>query len=187
MTLRLPYILKWSCSELGLSLHPLHQTTLLLFLLVYTNNPICCGNKAIYKGGRLIHCGFIPAVMAWNASLSAIAITHRAFLCIWVSSWLIKLTVCHHFLDFYSLALASVTSPPHVCVWACLSWCSDNPVVIWPKYCIQSAETMTHLVHIAMYNLTYKMKDIKPYEYSNNKAFSHHEDMNGHRLLFIFY
>lgn len=50
MTSRLPYILNWSRSELGLALHPLHQTTLWLFLLMCTNNPICCGNKAIYKG-----------------------------------------------------------------------------------------------------------------------------------------
>lgn len=48
MTLRLPYILNWSCSELGLSLHPL-DITLWLFLLMCANNPIC-DNKAIYKG-----------------------------------------------------------------------------------------------------------------------------------------
>lgn len=49
MTLKLPYILNWSCSELGLPPHPLHQTTRWLLLLVCTNNPICCGNKTIYK------------------------------------------------------------------------------------------------------------------------------------------
>lgn len=49
MTLKLPYILNWSCSELGLPPHPLHQTTRWFLLLMCTNNPICCGNKAIYK------------------------------------------------------------------------------------------------------------------------------------------
>lgn len=32
-----------------ISPHPLEQTSLWLFLLVCTNNPICCGNRAIYK------------------------------------------------------------------------------------------------------------------------------------------
>lgn len=59
MTLRLPYILSWSCSELGLSLHPL-DITLWLFLLMCTNNPIC-DNKAIYKGVSS-HCELIPTV-----------------------------------------------------------------------------------------------------------------------------
>lgn len=49
MTLKLPSILNWSCSELGLPPHPLHQTTRWLLLLMCTNNPICCGNKTIYK------------------------------------------------------------------------------------------------------------------------------------------
>lgn len=72
MTLRLPYILKWSCSELGLSLHPLQQTTLWLFL----HKQPCCGNRAIDKEGWLIQCKFMPAVTAQkgNTALAYLSI-----------------------------------------------------------------------------------------------------------------
>lgn len=86
MTLRLPYILKWSRSELGLSLHPLEQTTLWLFLLMCTNNligqrqairrfannmdsflPSCRNRQALFKLSlRLIKTNWLPVFFDFN-------------------------------------------------------------------------------------------------------------------------
>lgn len=109
MTLKLPYILKWSCSELGLPPHPL-QLDHPLVTSSYVHKhicAICCGNKTIYKE------------VGWSAEDSSLLLWHKeempedtvwgchhnhGFLYSWVfSTWLVKQSVSFYmfFIHWY--------------------------------------------------------------------------------------
>lgn len=105
MTLSLPYILNWSCSELGLSLHPLHQTTLWLFLLMYTNIPICCVLTRL-STKRWIH----PCCHGIKRKCRTAITSKNLFISEYLPGW------SHHFLDLHLLTFASDTRVSYGCV-----------------------------------------------------------------------
>lgn len=115
---RLPHILKWSCSELGLSQPPPAQTTLWLFLLLPRTNKPPWQIKLFIKGSVN---NMLPRKPCPRRNVTGDFFHFKTMAIFFV--WL-KPCGCQLPLILKPLELTGVVRAPQRCVWARLLWWS---------------------------------------------------------------